>query len=165
MTDLIKFGIPSEYVAQRVALTPDEVVYGVRHEWLGAQDAARYAMRVLGEAGVSADLEPLALLDGQAVLGELLDEIDRLEKRAPCTDNSKLVWLFLALSWLREHESDFDDSMHAIEMLYADFGYPTEMESFVPFLPAPPGETSSRPALEARWDLYLAAKAKQYRAR
>ena len=163
--DLVKFAIPAMFVTARVLLTPAEVVYGYRHGWIGDRDAVEVALAAL-KAGMDlpAAQEELALLlsDSLGRVPELLEDLAR-HPGEECDPGG--VWLFLALAWLHEHRSEHAEPLGVIEMLYADFGYPEEMEGLVRFMPASPGAASSREAIEQRWRDLLSRKAAQYRDR
>jgi hypothetical protein len=49
-----------------------------------------------------------------------------------------------------------------IEMLYADFGYPEEIEGLVRFMPSPPGAETGYRAVEQRWEDFVSRKSAQY---
>lgn len=68
------------------------------------------------------------LSDDYARVPELIAEIDDM---AP--GDSGRVWLYLALDWLHEHRDEYADPFEVVEMLYADFDYPSEIEGFVRF--------------------------------
>jgi hypothetical protein len=57
------------------------------------------------------------------------------------------------------------EPLEVIEMLYADFGYPKEIEGLVRFMPPPPGAASGHRAIEQRWENFLSRKSDQYRVR
>lgn len=47
-------------------------------------------------------------------------------------------------------------------MLYADFGYPEEIEGLVRFMPSPPGAETGYRAVEQRWEDFVSRKSAQY---
>ena len=58
---------------------------------------------------------------------------------ASIVDNNKACdrdkWLFLELSWVFEHKKEFLDPLAEVEIIYSDFDYPVEMESFIRYMP------------------------------
>jgi len=163
--DLVKFTIPAEFVTARVSLTPGELVYGFRHGWLGDRAVVEVALAAY-EAGrdLPSAEEELALLlsDSLERVPELVEDLARSSAEEPDPGG---VWLYLALAWLYEHRSEHLESLEVIEMLYADFGYPEEIEGLVRFMPPPPGAETGHRAIEQRWEDFLGRKSAQYRDR
>ncbi len=50
-------------------------------------------------------------------------------------EGSKQKWLFLCLAWAYANQKNLADPLEAVEGIYADFDYPSAIESFVRFLP------------------------------
>jgi hypothetical protein len=75
------------------------------------------------------------------------------------------VWLYLALAWLHDHQDEHADPLQLIEMLYADFGYPTEIEGLVRYMPAPRGTPTGVEGIEERWRAYLQQRSHEYKTR
>lgn len=163
--DLVKFTIPAAFVTDRVRLTPGELLFGYRREWLREQAVVEVALAALvAGADLPAAEEELALL-----LSDSLDRVpalmEDLARSCAAEPDPGAVWLFLALAWLHEHRVDHVEPLEVIEMLYADFDHPEEIEGLVRFLPAPPGAPTGHRAIEQRWEDYLSRKSAQYRAR
>ncbi|MGY0503144.1 DUF2247 family protein [Nocardia sp. FBN12] len=57
--------------------------------------------------------------------------------------------------WFRSRAAVRSLHVEAIELLYSDFEHPTEMEPFIPFMPAPAGATPGMTGLEERVCKYL----------
>lgn len=62
---------------------------------------------------------------------------------------------------VRLEPGEHADPLQLIEMLYADFGYPTEIETLVRYMPATPGAPTGVMALEERWTDYLRQKSSE----
>lgn len=169
--DLIKFVIPAEFVLGRVAPTPHELVYGYQRGWLDDEGAVRVAEAVLSAGrDLPEAVEELALLlrDDRYRVSELIrtatEELSASGTALP-SENPSRLWLYLALDWVYEHRADFVEPLEVIEMLYADFDYPTEIEGLVRFMPRPPGEPAGASGIEQRWRNYLSRMAEAYSAR
>lgn len=74
----------------------------------------------------------------------------------------KRKWLFIVLSWLWSNRNDFNEPLAEVENIYADFSYPSEIESFVRYMPACDGHNSlvrtkeeSINRLMSHWKEYL----------
>ena len=85
---------------------------------------------------------------------------------ASIVDNNKACdrdkWLFLELSWDFEHKKEFLDPLGQVEIIYSDFDYPVEMESFIRYMPlnlddAEKGDFAigNEDRLFAKWSKYL----------
>ncbi|GAB2518033.1 DUF2247 family protein [Nocardia heshunensis] len=146
---LLQFTIPASYVETMARLTPAELRYGFENSWLTAADIVQLSLRnVVPDNEVMQTIEELSLL--------LSDEFDKVPSLVDkLAVDPKPVWVYLALAWLHDHPADFDNPMQAVEMLYADFDYPSEMEPIVPFMPPPAGATPGMAGIEERWRSYL----------
>lgn len=154
--ELLKFRLSADFIAARARITPRELSYGFLNEWITAQDVVHLALGeiVYGTPPIEA-VEALSLLlsDELGRVPELIEEI---------VPDDKLVWVYLAVAWIIEHPADFDDEpFKAIELLYSDFEHPSEMEPFIPFMPAPAGTTPGMTGLEERVHEYLTQR-RQY---
>jgi hypothetical protein len=163
--DLVKFPIPGDFVVAWGLPTPCELAYGYKHGWIGASEAVQSAL-----AGYGVVPEPPAAYEELALL--LSDNLDRvpdlIEEIARAGDpleDCASIWLYLALAWVFGHRGEYRDAFLVVEQLYADFGYPSEIESFVRFLPVGGGLPTGEAALYGRWSAYLERTGAQYRSR
>ncbi len=161
---LVSFRIPAEFVAAQALPTPSELAAGFGGGWLDEQGVVGVALAEM-VAGVSLDevMERLALLlsDELNLVPDLVSEL--LSDGGTPTDGR--FWLFEALAWVFEHRADFEDPLGVVEMLYADFDYPTEIEGLVRYMPAPPGEPTGVEAIERRWADFLDRARRDYAER
>ena len=162
MSDLVKFRIPVPFVLARLLPTPAELGYGFEHGWIGENEAIGLALAMYEECEVPPEIEEIALLlaDEAWRVPELIDRA-----KGSAGDDGSRAWLFVALAWVAENQDDFLDPYEAIEMLYADFGYPDAIAGLVRFIPPPPGEPVGMTALDARWRAYLKAESDWFSAR
>jgi hypothetical protein len=158
--------LPAEFIAARVLLLPVELARGYRLGHVSDRSVVRLAEQLLATGfPVSPHTEELALLlsaDYDRV-PDLVAEIDEAEPSAP--SNHTEVWLYLVLAWIYEHREEFADPLAEIETVYADFGYPEQIEGLVRYLPAPPGQSSGPGAVEARWKDFLDRQGTHYARR
>jgi hypothetical protein len=162
---LVNFVIPASFVVDRVKLTPSELVYGYRGGWITDRDVVAIALAAFGtDADLAPAAEELALLlsDDLARVPALVDE---LSESSAAQSEAGAVWLFLALAWLYEHRSEYPEPLEVVEMLYADFDYPEEIEGLVRFMPQPSGAATGHHAIERRWEEYLSHQAARFRGR
>jgi hypothetical protein len=164
MSDLVKFRIPAAFVLGRLLPTPAEVVYGYERGWISEADVVAIALELYSKGDAPPSVEGLALLlsDELSRVPVLIEELRGFSTEA---DDAARAWLFLAMAWVHDNEADFLDPYEVVEMLYADFGYPPAVKSFVRFMPPSPGEPFGMSALDERWRVYLETEAALYRAR
>ncbi|WP_067887084.1 DUF2247 family protein [Nocardia vaccinii] len=150
MTDkLLQFTMPASFIEQNARLTPRELHRGYADGWIDAAAVVELCLRNIVPDSDPADVvESLSLL-----LSDELDKVPELIDRLLTDDRG--VWVFLALAYVRAYPFEFDSILRAVEILYADFGYPSEMEPFVPFMPPPAGAVPGVAGIEQRWDEYL----------
>ncbi len=150
--DLVSFRIPGSFVLQRALPTAAEISLGYDRGWLRPADVVEICLAKYkaGQTLHKAE-EEMALL--------LPEDTDRVDELVPClapsdepVEQRQRLWLFLVLDWLWEHQADVKDPLELIEMLYADFEYPPEIQGLVRFMPKPQG---AAPTLKQRWRAYL----------
>ncbi|MFN7148151.1 MAG: DUF2247 family protein [Microthrixaceae bacterium] len=167
MTDdaLIKFRIPAEFVVSHGLPTAAELAYGYLHKWVLGEDVVAIALRKY-EA-------KLPLREGEEALALLLsdeyDQVDDLVDELQCGDQPEeqraRYWMFLALAWLQAHPELAKDPFEAIELLYADFDFPSEIQGLVRYMPSLPGVRTGLDAIRQRWAQYVDSEASKYRRR
>lgn len=156
----------AEFITSRVHLLPSELARGYRLGYLDeatvvelAEDAFR---RGHSEATPIGELA-LLLSDELDRVPDLLGQIDTMA--APADPDPSLVWLFLVLAQAYDRRGVSKDPLADLEAIYAEFGYPEEIEGFVPFLPAPEGQRSGPDAIQRRWRAYLDERSMTYARR
>lgn len=100
--------------------------------------------------------------------GPSFEQVQKLASSEPPSDpnilNSK--WLYLALAWLFEHRSECPDPLDEVAALYSDFGYPSEIEHFVRYMPMVGPRLGSHTEYARRlyeyWKRYLVLAAERF---
>lgn len=162
---LIRFNIPAEFVVVRAMPTGAELAYGFREGWLTRFDVIAVALaKYKADLPLSRSEEELALLlsDDLDRVDELIADLEIVDE--PAEQRARL-WLFLALAWLLERRQDFSDPLMVIEMLYADFDYPDEIQGLVRFMPTAPDEAAGVEAIEQRWRAFVDRMSVEYKLR
>lgn len=167
MTDnaLIRFRIPAEFVATQGLPTATELAYGYRNRWVLREDVVEIALRKYES--------DLPLRDAEETLALLLpsdyEQVDELVEELQYGDQPEerraRYWLFLALAWLRQCPDLAEDPFEAIELLYADFDHPPEIQGLVRYMPPPPGARRGLEAIRERWVAFIEDVALEYRQR
>ena len=154
--------IPLHFVQSKSLLNWRDCLWAYKHELLTWKDLIQVALERV-ESGSSNELEAeLASVSKDNVwkvseLAQALAEQDGNSEEA-----SKQKWLFLCIAWAYENRESLPDPLGAVETIYADFDYPSVIESFVRFLPPSDGYVPAQFSLEqnhqrlmANWSEFL----------
>lgn len=165
MSRLVSLQFPASFVTSHGFPSSAEIGYGISEGWLSRQDAVEVALAKY-KAGVtlSPAEEELALLLSSEIqrVDDLLSE---LESSGEPVERRARYWLYVALSWVFEHRSEYSDPLQVIEMLWADFGHPDEVHTLIRFMPQEASENPGIEAIERRWQAYLDRVRGEYKAR
>lgn len=128
--------IPTNFILERVNLTWREAIWALNHKWFSwasLVDLAVYRLEESSNHPLEVDLAGVDKSDSWRAV----EVAKRLADSEPLEAEGVIErkWLFLVLYWLFEHRTDFPDALALVEELYADFGYPEEIEAFVRFMP------------------------------
>lgn len=128
--------IPYSFICQHTALSWQDTLWGYNHQLIGWMDVVAIAeCRLLHGSESPIEIE-LALLGKSAthLVGELLRSLAINEPAEPSPSSDK-KWLYLVLAWLYKNKNSIPDPLRVVEDIYADFDYPSEIESFVRYMP------------------------------
>lgn len=158
---MISLGMSGDFAARATALTWHDVLWGLENGVLSPNAAIRIA-ELRAAAGEDAPgligLASLCGTDSEAT-HEAVEKLV-VSEGAASQEGSAGKWLFLALAWVRSRPDIFPDPLATAELLYADFGYPPAMKTFIRYMPRAPGlEGETRVQAEARmlraWDEFV----------
>lgn len=137
-------------VADLSKLTWPEIAYGYSQRFIGWKTPVGIAIQRV-EQGSSDETEVELAAIGKDEAGGVGEVVSRLAAKAPTESDTdtKKNWLFVILNWLYKNRDSFQDPLQEVEEIYADFGYPEEIEQLVRFLPPKDGY---RPDLHSRED-------------
>ncbi|MFT3943626.1 MAG: DUF2247 family protein [Ancrocorticia sp.] len=163
--DLVKFVLPPEFILARVVPTVRELVYGYHHGWVDDEGAVR-----LAEAQYALGMQQTPSVEDVALL--LRDErynVERLMHAAVTELEAENVgyegeepwrlWLYLALAWMYDHRSNYEDPLTMIQMLSADFWEPDEIRNLIIWVSKNEGEVAK---VVQNWQDYVSAKGTEY---
>lgn len=131
--------IPLQFVQSKSSLNWGDCLWGYKRELLTWKDLIQVALERV-ENGSSNELElELANVSKDSVwkVSELAQALT--EQGGNSEEASKQNWLFLCLAWAYENRKSIPDPLGTVETIYADFDYPSAIESFVRFLPPSDG--------------------------
>ena len=155
--------IPYHFIRDHADLSWSEAWWGVRHGMIALLDSIDLA-RDCVFAGLDdpralelAWLNRLYTYRAHELLQGLAEGEDEEDEEA-----MEEKWLYLELLWLFEHRDELDDPLGHVERVYADFGYPEEIEGFVRWMPNNDGFDPTNHGSEenvarmmGKWRLYL----------
>jgi hypothetical protein len=127
--------IPLQFIQSQSSLNWGDCLWAYKRQLLTWKDLIQVALERV-ENGSSSELEiELANVNKDSVwkVSELAQTL--AEQGGNSEEASKQKWLFLCLAWVYENRESIPDPLGAVETIYADFDYPSSIESFVRFLP------------------------------
>lgn len=159
-TKMKNFSLDSYYIYKKTPwLNWKELLYGFEHGFIDEKGVSEYACKTLTEKSSQEAIELASLLPQEDYLASNLLQSLADKDLSPVTDTTK-PWIFLLLSFLLEHQEDYEDPLEIVEELYADFDYPEEIASLVSYMPAPEGVEGvegSEERLFENWKMTLSA--------
>lgn len=157
--DIVQLYIPYRFVGERTRMSWGDVRFGLTNQLLDTQAAIEMAVDQVGECeDPSGSLLELAGAGKNDPVVELVEQLAGGESPRS-EEETRNKWLFLVLAWIYEHQSEYPDPLQRVEEVYADFGYPEHIASFVRYMPMQGTDLGSREANERRlferWKQYL----------
>jgi hypothetical protein len=154
-----------DFCVRSVDLQWSDVVWGIENGIFTWKDVRNFALhRMTDPRSTTFDIEnSIASLDKNEA-SEMMDLArDAASNASPVTTRQEQErWLFLLLKWAYENRSSIPYPLGVVDELYAEFGYPENMESFVAFLPPKDGwepmkhtATENENRLLTNWETYL----------
>ena len=70
---------------------------------------------------------------------------------------------YILLRLLFENKEKFEDPLRAVEIVYADFGFPKSVEKFVRYMPIEDGESIGAEQMYKHWEDYLNSQKNRFR--
>ena len=148
-----------DYLKQLVCLCWQDVEYGLQHGYIAVDVAVRFCSDEL-EMGrhLSHELENMFLTtDALEIVASVKILAD--SERPIHPDDLRRKWHYVILSWLYDHRQECRDPLGQVESVYADFGYPSQIASFVRYMPMQGpdlgSEEKNEKRLMSRWYEYL----------
>ncbi|WP_460146511.1 DUF2247 family protein [Pseudomonas sp. S2_A02] len=133
-----------------------ELLYGFEHGFIDEKGVSKFACEVLTKKPQQEAIELASLLPQENYLASNLLQSLADKDLSPETDTTK-PWIFLLLSFLLEHQENYEDPLEIVEDLYADFDYPEEIAPLVRYMSPPEGVEGSEERLFENWKIALSA--------
>jgi len=155
--------IPYSFIRNKVALSWEDALWGYEHQLIGWSDIVSIAddrLALGSDDPVEIELSSLGKSETHQI-GELLRDLADKDI-SEHEEISEKKWLFLILSWLYDNRETIPNPLAEVEIIYADFDYPAEIEEFVSYMPVTddydPSQHSSeenKARLISKWEDYL----------
>lgn len=154
-----------DFCMQSADLQWIDVIWGIENGLLTWKDVRNFALhRMSNPQSTTFDVENSIVALGKNNASEIMDLArDAASFDSPIVlEQQKEKWLFLLLKWAYENRSSIPYPLGVVDELYADFGYPEDLEPFVAFLPPKDGweplkhtAQENEERLFRNWELYL----------
>lgn len=142
--------ISAEFILSQPELSWLELKWGFDHGWLNGPTVVDLAVAQLSANGNQVpEVVELASL-GSTQLGEvgfILGKLAETESGQVFIDPER-NWLRIILAWLFVQRDEIADPLGAVEEVYANFDYPSEMSGFVRYMPPTDGYDPQAHSLE-----------------
>lgn len=148
--------IPSAFILSKASWSLPEIEWAFSNGLIGAQTVVDVASSML-EAGDDSELVLRLAGLTQAELPEAKELLQSAASSEP--DELRAKWVWLVLSWVYESHGTEEGVFDKLDALYADLGYPEEMEPFGPYAPAYQAKddpNEARDTVLGEWRRYLA---------
>lgn len=147
---ILRARIPFDFVEPRAGASWTTLRHGLENLWLDPDAAIVAARRRLADPTFFD--ETISELSRADSVDRIVCLVDELAGREPevAVDVLRRSWLFLVLAWLWEHRAEEEDPLRMVELVYAEFGYPREVASFVRYMPMEGDDLGSRERNEQR---------------
>lgn len=127
--------IPYEYVKKLIDVTWNDILFAIEYGFMIRKSAIEHAFHVIGcDPNPPQNVIDLAWAKDNNAIFLHLDKITNSKVRDDGVCKKK--FLYLILNWVYENKSQYPDPLGMVEVIYADFGYPTEISEFVRYMPA-----------------------------
>ncbi|MEN5095206.1 DUF2247 family protein [Pseudomonas protegens] len=163
--------IPNSFIYSCTFLCWRDVLWGYQRKLIGWEFVVEIADFYVSNGSVNSlevDLICFGKLDIQEIESTLYSLAEHEDESLGLESQKK--WLFIALKWLFENKDNVADPLGVVELIYEDFDFPFEIESFVRYMPPQdgykPGEHSSQQNIErlfCNWQSYLEGAAEAFK--
>ena len=131
---MLNISIPFSFLKKNnILLSAKEIDFAIQHEFIYLKDLGEIVDMSLSKYTDDENLLELALnilLDDSYINTDVSNDV----KQENDLINSK--WRYILLLWLYENRKDSSADYDRIDTVYADFGYPLDMERFISYMPA-----------------------------
>ena len=158
---------PISYAMNLVELNWNDIYFAYINGYINNSDVIYFAIDEKEKGCSNETIIDLAYLNANSITKDELiyDYFFKLIKpKEDVATKDKL--LYILLHFLYDKRKWFEDPFQAIEVIYADFSYPSNIQSLVRFMPIAEGNntySSETDRLNKNWEIYLQNQARFYR--
>lgn len=137
--------------------TWQELDWAIKRNIICKQDVINYAIKILNNGLKNFDLVlQLSIAEHYENIDSILEELMRSDEKKPekCIEDK---WRYAILLYLYIHKDIIKNVYEDIEIVYADFDYPPDMNGFIRYMPL-----ENDKGIEENWKQYLYEKKKKY---
>lgn len=159
--ELVRLCIPYQFIKARAKLSWQEVHFGLVNELLDPDAVAKLASDEISNSEHCSDALLHLAVELKGQVPQMISAVKHLSScELPISEGRiKDKWLYLVLAWTYVNRGIVPNPLQRIEEIYADFGYPEQISSFVRYMPMVGPDLGSREANESRllerWRQYL----------
>jgi hypothetical protein len=142
------------FVEENLRVDWNDLAWAATNHWLDAKSLADLA------DGLARDNDALRvaiherdLADDEAGLRSIL--VRQAKREGHLEAAAREHWLHVAVVWVYEHRSLFDDPWAILEEIWEAFGHPKSINGLVRWMPVPIGESAGGAAMMERWKKYV----------
>ncbi|WP_375038304.1 DUF2247 family protein [Acinetobacter sp. RW6] len=165
------FPIPADFIDEKVNLSWCDIKWGYENNLLTSEIPIKKAENIVSTGSYTkAELELSFLIPSESNdITPFINELcPNFKEDEYAITNQK--WLYVILSWLWINRASFEDPLDEVEIIYTDFDYPAEMDSFIKYMPPTDGYNPSLYSyaeninrLMKNWENYLQKSALKYK--
>ncbi|MBE5928282.1 MAG: DUF2247 family protein [Lachnospiraceae bacterium] len=166
-TNSLSIQIPFSYATELVNINWNDILFAVSNGYFDKNSAIEYAVSLLGNETVEEEVTELAISKAFEVTKEEI--LEKYVAKLACKEienekkEAKDKIMYILLSLLFENKEKFEDPLRAVEIVYADFGFPKSVEKFVRYMPIEDGESIGAEQMYKHWEDYLNSQKNRFR--
>lgn len=153
----LQIHLPYEFLKNKIHISWCDILFGINNNYLNEESAIDYAIDLLSDENNSEydKVMEIAILDRNESTILYVEKIvgdSCIEKE----QETKEKFLYSVLSFVYENKEKYDDAFEVVEVIYADFGFPKEISSFVRYMPIKEPPLTTKELNEKRMYKYWA---------
>ena len=131
-------------IFDNINVKPDYYIlyYGIKNKIIEEESAADYVCRKMENDEPVSEEEVMLTWGTEDVLEILEGLIESSSDQSNISNNVMPIIRLAVIVYERANEKNINRLLEKTDMLYADFGYPLDMESFVTYMPLPDYDAS-----------------------
>jgi hypothetical protein len=132
----LKILLPYKYIATLVKLNWYDLSFVIDHKFLSEESAIEHAIAELATEKESVQsVVDLACLGKYESIHPYIDELSSAVSEEEKNKTFPKI-LYVLLSWVYDHRRDYQDPLSVVEVIYADFDYPSTIAAFARYMPS-----------------------------